>query len=47
MNSICADTDWSFTADGGLPQPKGCKDTFRDAKVCDNLDTDEIDDHRT
>ena len=51
-NSIYFVTDGSFTADGGLLQPTvGVKTTpqmtrFRDAKVCNNLVTDEIDDHR-
>ena len=43
----------SFTADGGLLSPTECVKTtpqmtrFRDAKVCNNLATDEIDDHLT
>ena len=42
----------SFTADGGLLQPTVCVKTtpqmtrFRDGKVCNNVATDEIDDHR-
>ena len=51
-NSIHFVTDGSFTADGGLLQPTGGVKTtpqmtrFRDVKVCNNLVTDEIDDHR-
>ena len=51
-NSIHFVTDGSFTADGGLLQPTGGVKTtpqmtrFRDVKVCINLATDEIDDHR-
>ena len=51
-NSIYFVTNGSFTAGGGLLQPTGGVKTtpqmirFRDAKVCNNLVTDEIDDHR-
>ena len=51
-NSISFVTDGSFTADVGLLYPTRCVKTtpqmtrFRDAKVCNNLATDEIDDHR-
>ena len=45
-NSFYFVTDRSFTADGGLLYPTGCvkttpqKTSFRDVKVCKNLDTD-------
>ena len=48
----CYVTVGSFTADGGLLPPTGGVQTtpqmtrFRDVKVCKNLATDEIDDHR-
>ena len=51
-NSIHFVTDESFTADVGLLLPTGSLKTppqmtrFRDVKVCNNLATDEIDDHR-
>ena len=51
-NSIHFVTDGSFTDDGGLLQPTGGVKTtrqmtrFREAKVCNNLATDGIDDHR-
>ena len=45
-------TDGSFTTDVGLLQPTGCVKTtpqmtrIRDVVVCNNLVTEEIDDHR-
>ena len=51
-NSFHIVTHGSFTADVGLLYPTGGVKTtpqmtrFRDAKVCNNLVTDEIDDHR-